>query len=97
MQSQMPLWEIGTAAEKWSVIRDLREMSEEEEYEAARTLYNSKRFEDIIEKSVLFENGDFEERMLELVIRSNYNLGMMKGASKMLENSYREILKMRSL
>ena len=45
-------------------------MSEEEEYESARTLYNSKRFEDIIEKSVLFENGDFEERMLELVIDS---------------------------
>lgn len=73
-KSNAALGDWYNAAEKWSVIRDLREMSEQEEYESARTLYNSRRFADIIEKSVLFENGEFEERMLELVIRSNYNL-----------------------
>ena len=37
--SNAALGDWHTAAEKWSVIRDLREMSEEEEYESARTLY----------------------------------------------------------
>ena len=56
-KSNAALGDWHNAAEKWSVIRDLREMSEEEEYESARTLYNSKRFEDIIEKSKITGGG----------------------------------------
>ena len=100
-KSNAALGDWHTAAEKWSVIRDLREMSEEEEYESARTLYNSRRFEDIIEKSVLFENGDFEERMLELVIRSNYNLGhderSVKDARKLLQRDSENEIALRFL
>ena len=100
-KSNAALGDWHNAAEKWSVIRDLREMSEEEEYESARTLYNSKRFEDIIEKSVLFENGDFEERMLELVIRSNYNLGhderSVKDARKLLQKDSENEIALRFL
>ena len=100
-KSNAALGDWHAAAEKWSVIRDLREMSEEEEYESARTLYNSKRFEDIIEKSVLFENGDFEERMLELVIRSNYNLGhderSVKDARKLLQRDSENEIALRFL
>ena len=100
-KSNAALGDWHTAAEKWSVIRDLREMSEEEEYESARTLYNSRRFKDIIEKSVLFENGDFEERMLELVIRSNYNLGhderSVKDARKLLQRDSENEIALRFL
>ena len=73
--SSLGEWDKSSSA--WKEIRNIRGLSREEEYEAARTLYNAKRFSEVIRISP--QRGSFDKdgvKLLELIARSFYNLRM---------------------
>jgi len=65
------------ASNKWRVFRNYRDLTNKEEYDAARSSYNAKRFSEVIEIALKRKRfGEYESKLLELLARSYYNLRM---------------------
>ena len=61
------------SAKNWDRYHSMRDFSIDEEYDAARSYYNAKRFEKVVEITSRKREVK-EERILELMIRAQYNL-----------------------
>ena len=65
------------ASSKWRELSKIRDLANEEEYDAARSSYNAKRFSEVIEIASKRKRFDKNEiKLLELLARSYYNLRM---------------------
>ncbi len=65
------------ASSKWRELSKIRDLTNEEEYDAARSSYNAKRFSEVIEIASKRKRFDKNEiKLLELLTRSYYNLRM---------------------
>ena len=72
-QAALGKWEV--SSEYWDKIGKLRDLSPEEVFDSSRSYYNSKRFHSVIElNSRNSDRGVFHEKILELMVRSHYNL-----------------------
>ncbi len=74
-KSQAALGKWEASSDYWDKIGKLIHLSPEEVFDSSRSYYNSKRFHSVIELNSRYsDRGVFHEKILELMVKSHYNL-----------------------